>query len=206
MIDRKDQRYRPVKLGMNPNSIIGRVLPDPTPFRAGRLWRALTMAACMTIVVGGLIACAAGDKAPSTGTAPAPSPATSTTATPATRATSPPGTAAPTTSAPAATTIPAPATTTTAAPGTSSGYPLAAYDAWTRGDRTAAAAVAEPAAVDALFARTWSSADEWAFVNCQGAAGSVFCTWQRSGEELLIKAPNAPGGLPVTEVIFRASQ
>jgi hypothetical protein len=195
--------YGPVKLGMNPHSIIGRVLPDPAPFRADTPWRALTMAACLTIVVGGLVACAAGEKAPSTGTAPAPS-ATSTTSAPAITATSPPVTAAPTTSVPAATTIPAPATTLPA-PDSSSGYPLAAYDAWTRGDRTAAAAVAEPAAVDTLFARTWSTADGWAFVNCQGAAGSVFCTWQRSGEELLIKAPNAPGGLPVNEVTFRAS-
>jgi hypothetical protein len=202
---RKDLMYGPVKLGMNPQSIIGRVPPDPTPFRAGRPSRALTMAACLTIVVGGLVACAAGEKAPSTGTAPPPSAATSTTSAPVTSATSPPVTAAATTSAPAATTIPAPATTTLPAPSTSSGYPLAAYDAWTRGDRTAAAAVAEPAAVDTLFARTWSSADGWAFVNCQGAAGSVFCTWQRSGEEVLIKAPNAPGGLPVNEVTFRPS-
>jgi len=97
----------------------------------------------------------------------------------------------------------APATTASPLPDTSAGYPRAAYDAWTRGDRTAAARVAEPAAVDALFARMWSSADGWEFVNCQGAAGSVFCTWQRPGEELLIKVQNAPGML-VNGVIFRA--
>ena len=162
--------------------------------------RLLGAAACLTLAAGGLVACATRDKPEST---PGPGGATPTTALPTTVA-SPPATAAPGTTAPVTTAAPSP-TTVAPLPETSAGYPPAAYDAWTRGDRVAAARFAEPAAVDALFARTWSSADGWAFVNCQGAAGSVFCTWQRPGEELLIKAHNAPGGQPADEVIFRAS-
>jgi len=85
------------------------------------------------------------------------------------------------------------------------GYVRAAYDAWTAADPSAAARVAEPAAVASLFARTWSATDGWAFARCEGAAGSVFCVWQRSGEELLIKAQNTTGGAAVNAVQFRPS-
>jgi hypothetical protein len=32
----------------------------------------------------------------------------------------------------------------------------------------------------------------------------VFCVWQRPGEQLLISAPNAAGGVPVKAAQFRA--
>jgi hypothetical protein len=106
--------------------------------------------------------------------------------------------------APTTTVAPAPTTTVPALPGNAAGYIHATYDAWAAGDRAAAALVAEPTAVETLFAQTWSEADGWAFLRCEGAAGSVFCVWQGTGEQLWIKARNASGGVPVNYLEFRA--
>jgi hypothetical protein len=76
------------------------------------------------------------------------------------------------------------------------------YDAWTKGDRAAAARVAEPAAVAALFARTWQAGDGWAFAECTGAAGSSICTWARpGGQQVLFRVQNASA--MVAEVRFQ---
>ena len=36
-----------------------------------------------------------------------------------------------------------------------------------------------------IFAQTFSAADGWSFDGCQGAAGTIFCTWKRSNGHLL---------------------
>lgn len=116
----------------------------------------------------------------------------------------PPSSTSPTTVAAATTTAPR-ATTTTAAPSPEA-FAKALYDAWSKADRAAAAKVAEPAAVTAIFAQTWQAADGWSFVDCTGAAGSVICTWQRpAGQQLLMRVQNSTGGGPVTvaEVRFQ---
>ncbi len=120
--------------------------------------------------------------------------------------------AAPTTTVAASTVPPPPATTTTtvvsttsapAGPATTSpasspeGHAKALYEAWARGDRAAAAAVAEPRAVDALFARQWRQGDGWSFVDCSGAAGSVICTWRGAPGQVLFRVQNVTGGVPV---------
>lgn len=99
-------------------------------------------------------------------------------------------TVVPTTSAPSG-----PATTSPAS--TPEGHARALYEAWARGDRAAAAAVAEPGAVDALFARPWRQSDRWSFVDCSGAAGSVICTWQGAPGQVLFRVQNVTGGVPV---------
>lgn len=99
-------------------------------------------------------------------------------------------TVVPTTSAP-----PRPATTSPAS--SPEGHAKALYEAWARGDRAAAAAVAEPRAVDALFARQWRQGDGWSFVDCSGAAGSVICTWQGRTGKLLLRVQSVTGGVPV---------
>ena len=111
------------------------------------------------------------------------------------------------TSSPSTSTSVGPSTTvaarpsTTAAPSPESAA-KALYDAWTRGDRAAAGRVAQPAAVTALFARTWQAADGWAFRECTGAAGSLICGWQRTGnQQLLMRVQNAPAS--VAEVRFQ---
>lgn len=130
--------------------------------------------------------------------APAP-----TTVAPATSSSSPPS--SPPTAAPSTTTTGTPRSATTVAM-SPEGFARALYDAWTRGDRTAAEKVAAPEAVTALFARAWQASDGWTFSECSGAAGSLICTWQRSaGQQVLFRVRNLTGGLPVTvqEVRFQ---
>ena len=104
------------------------------------------------------------------------------------------------------TTVP-PASTVTSRPATTVGLsPESAakslFEAWTKGDRAAAATVAQPAAVTTLFGRTWRASDGWAFSECTGAAGSLICTWARpSGQQVLFRVQNAPGR--VAEVRFQ---
>lgn len=96
--------------------------------------------------------------------------------------------------------------TTTPPAASPEGTARALFEAWTRDDRAAAQRVAQPAAVDALFARRWQAADGWSFSECSGAAGSLICTWQRpAGQQVLFRVPNVTGGGPVTvaEVRFQ---
>lgn len=67
------------------------------------------------------------------------------------------------------------------------------YDAWSRNDRWAAAMEAMPQAVAALFARSWDASDGWSFVRCEGAMGHLFCKWQRSGEQLVLRINDNAG-------------
>ena len=60
------------------------------------------------------------------------------------------------------------------------------FQAWTQHNQAAARYEATPQAVTALFARTWHAADGWTFDHCEGAAGSFFCTWSRTGEQLVL--------------------
>jgi peptidoglycan hydrolase-like protein with peptidoglycan-binding domain len=67
------------------------------------------------------------------------------------------------------------------------------FQAWTRADKATAALEATPQAVTELFARTWEQSDGWTFLQCGGAAGSFYCTWQRSGEQLVMKGNDNTG-------------
>ena len=108
---------------------------------------------------------------------------------------------------PSSTTSVLPSSTITSRPATTAAIsPESAakglFEAWTKGDRAAAARVAQPAAVTTLFARTWQAADRWAFSECTGAAGSSICTWSRpTGQQVLFRVQNAPA--TVAEVRFQ---
>ena len=109
----------------------------------------------------------------------------------------PPPSSSPTTTV-ASTTL-APSRPTTTSPADSpEGHAKSLYEAWTRGDRAAAATVAQPQAVDALFARQWRQGDGWAFAECTGAAGSVICRWQAPSGQLLFRVQSVTGGVPVS--------
>ena len=80
------------------------------------------------------------------------------------------------------------------------------FQAWTQHNQAAARYEATPQAVTALFARTWHAADGWTFDHCEGAAGSFFCTWSRTGEQLVLGG-NDNTGAPfyvVNRVTFQA--
>ena len=69
------------------------------------------------------------------------------------------------------------------------------FSAWQASNRDQAAKNATPAAVDQIFAESFSPADGWSFEGCQGAAGHTFCSWKRpSGHELRIGVINAVEG------------
>lgn len=98
------------------------------------------------------------------------------------------------TTRPAATTVPA----------TSESYAEALYVAWTKGDRAAAAKVAQPQAVTDLFARPWQAGEGWSFAECSGAAGSIICTWRRpSGQQVLFRVQTGGRSVTVSEVRFQ---
>ncbi len=81
------------------------------------------------------------------------------------------------------------------------------YRAWRKNDKKVAGRVAQAEAVNTLFARTWRKSDNWKSTSCEGAAGSVSCTWERPSEKLVIRYKNDPTapGKRVSEVRFEAS-
>jgi hypothetical protein len=81
------------------------------------------------------------------------------------------------------------------------------YRAWRKNDKKVAERVAGTEAVNTLFARTWRRSDNWRSTSCEGAAGSVVCTWERPSEKLIIRYKNDPTrpGKRVSEVRFQTS-
>jgi hypothetical protein len=79
-------------------------------------------------------------------------------------------------------------------------YAETLFTAWANNDPTAAATVADQAAIDSLFATPSSEAAAYTFSGCEGAAGSIFCTWTRPGAQLAMTVRDASGGLPVQVV------
>jgi peptidoglycan hydrolase-like protein with peptidoglycan-binding domain len=63
------------------------------------------------------------------------------------------------------------------------------FQAWSEGDRTAARLEAIPPAVDLLFARTYEAG--WAFGGCLVAGAAFACTWQRTGDKLILQGNNS---------------
>lgn len=113
----------------------------------------------------------------------------------------------------ATTTTTAPATTTTAVGADPQGYAVALYNAWKTGDRVAASRVASPDAVNQMFGTPYQAqpsssgpVDPYSFQGCQGAAGSMICTWQASGiGTITMRVRNSTGGLPVLVVEVQRS-
>jgi hypothetical protein len=103
-------------------------------------------------------------------------------------------------------------TTTTqaaAAPTTPEQYAQALYADWKAGNRTAAAEVASPEAVEQMFQFAYeplptgggSSVDPYEFSGCEGAAGSEICTYSgEDGAQIVMTVRNTTGGLPVLVV------
>jgi hypothetical protein len=80
------------------------------------------------------------------------------------------------------------------------------YRAWRKNDKRIAEKVAKAEVVNALFSRPWRKSDQWQSTSCTGAARSVYCTWERPSEKLVIRYKNDPTApKPVNEVRFEAS-
>lgn len=99
-------------------------------------------------------------------------------------------------------------TSTTTAPTNPEQFAKALYADWQAGDRTAAATVASPEAVDQLFEFAYEPlptnagpTDPYTFQNCEGAAGSIICTWSgQDNAQIVMTVRNTTGGLPVLVV------
>jgi peptidoglycan hydrolase-like protein with peptidoglycan-binding domain len=63
------------------------------------------------------------------------------------------------------------------------------FQAWSKGDRTAARYEAIPSAVDMLFAREYEAG--WTFGGCQVAGATFACTWHRTGDKLILEGNNS---------------
>ena len=108
------------------------------------------------------------------------------------------------------------ATTTTTPPSTTSTLPLPPvtddpqsyaqylFVAWQNVDRTAAANVAGPDAVNQIFAQPYQASSQWAFQTCDPAAGSLYCTWNGTNNaKLLMTVRTLTGGLPIQVVMVQ---
>jgi flagellar basal body-associated protein FliL len=99
-------------------------------------------------------------------------------------------------------------TSASAAPTTPEGYAQALYAAWKAGDRSAAAQVASPEAVNQIFQFAYEPIqtnagpqDPYQFRGCEGAAGSTFCTWAgQDTAQIVEQVRNDTGGLPILVV------
>lgn len=95
-----------------------------------------------------------------------------------------------------------------AAPTTPEDYAKALYADWQAANRTAAATVASPEAVDQLFQFAYEPlqtndgpTDPYDFRGCEGAAGSEICTWSgQDNAQIVMTVRNTTGGLPVLVV------
>jgi hypothetical protein len=63
-------------------------------------------------------------------------------------------------------------------------------EGWIAGDDDLMAASGTPEAVEAAMAAEDSAGLDWAFSTCEGAAGTVYCTWGSAGSELVIGVGN----------------
>ena len=121
-----------------------------------------------------------------------------------------------TTSTSTTTTAAATTTTTTTPPSTTSTLPLPPvtddpqsyaqylFVAWQNGNRTAAANVASPDAVNQIFAQPYQASSQWTFQTCDPAAGSLYCTWNGANNtKLLMTVRTLTGGLPIQVVMVQ---
>jgi hypothetical protein len=94
----------------------------------------------------------------------------------------------------------------TVRPQVSSQYAEAAFDAWITADRASLVDLAAPEVAQLLAAR---SADEelWPAVPgvCDGAAGSVYCTWNSSNVQLTLRVANQAATAGAAHAVTEAS-
>ena len=101
-----------------------------------------------------------------------------------TTSTTPPTTAAPATTA-------APPTTTgdpgdDAIPTDPQAYATAFVGVWEAGDQESALVFGTQAAVDAIFAYESGGPGTWSVTQCEGAAGSTYCTFSAGGDPTIV--------------------
>lgn len=85
----------------------------------------------------------------------------------------------------------------------------ALFQAWMADDRSAADALTDPAAaadLDALFAQPFDAGAGWSYDHCEGAAGSVFCTWHATSATLVVRVRSVEPPPLVTSIRMEAAE
>jgi hypothetical protein len=86
-------------------------------------------------------------------------------------------------------------------------YATATFRAWLQGNEARLSRLAAPPVAEFLLARAPESTSGWSSPECEGAAGSTYCTWTRPETQLVIRVANeaASQGQPraVTEASFQ---
>jgi hypothetical protein len=143
-------------------------------------WLVIGLAVVVLVLVGVVVFLIVDDSGSDSAT-----PATTTTTVPVTTTTAPATTSTPTTTAPL--------------PTTPEGYAQTLFTAWQTNNKALAAQVASATAVNQMFAETYPTGDTnpYTYQGCQGAAGSIICTWQGNGQVIVVTVRNLTGGLPI---------
>jgi len=177
-----------------PDDEIGRC--EIGPYRKRSIWCA---AAALLVAAG------CGDSSDSGSASVTLPPLPSTTLAPVTTNTTSTSTASTTRSTPATTSLPTTAPTTTRVRA-SDATAQAFFEGWVANDAAKMAANGEAAAVTQATALASSRNRPWNFDRCEGAAGSVYCSWLDAGQRLIIRVRNVePPPRAVIEVRIEAA-
>jgi len=76
------------------------------------------------------------------------------------------------------------------------------FHAWRLGDKARAASFGTPAAVNELFAHPYRADSHWEPGSCDGAAGSIYCTWwNKNQRSITLRYDNLQSHL-VTDILW----
>jgi len=178
-----------------PDDEIGRC--EIGPYRKRSIWCA---AAALLVAAG------CGDSSDSGSASVTLPPLPSTTLAPVTTITTSTSTASTTRSTPATTSLPTTTAPTTTRVRASDATAQAFFEGWVANDAAKMAANGEAAAVTQATALASSRNRPWNFDRCEGAAGSVYCSWLDAGQRLIIRVRNVePPPRAVIEVRIEAA-
>jgi len=103
----------------------------------------------------------------------------------------------------AASTMAAP-TTRDSLPDNAAGYAQAAFEAWLVGESDRMQQLMTADAYQVLADRTPSDDDRWGSGQCEGAAGSTYCQWSGSGDNLVLRVENEAASSGDAQAIIEA--
>jgi hypothetical protein len=75
-------------------------------------------------------------------------------------------------------------------PATPAEYATAIFAAWRGGDQAVVEDLADPTVAEVLGGRAPEAADGWEGPQCEGAAGSTYCSWVRPETQLVLQIAN----------------
>lgn len=92
------------------------------------------------------------------------------------------------------------ATTDVPVPATSENVAMAFFEAWQTGNRRLMEELTEPAALTEADSLSDLASDPWEFALCEGAAGTLYCSWTSEAGTLAIGVRNIEQPHLVTSV------